>query len=114
MQTITEKPAEDKKTCLFANAKDEDLLMLGVPEMQLPFIRSLPNKEAFHQAETSISHDVFENLSWLAEGFPMDEVLQLAASNYSDGEKSEDLSVALDEPSTLKSFVVVEGEDELC
>ena len=113
VQTVTEKSAEQEKTSLFADAKDEDLLTLGVPEVQLPFIRSLTSKEEFYQAAASIPQDAFENLSWLAEGFPMDEVLQLAAVDHSGGENGEDLSAALDEPSTLKSFVVVDGEDEL-
>ena len=113
VQTVTEKSVEQEKTSLFADAKDEDLLTLGVPEVQLPFIRSLTSKEEFYQAAASIPHDAFENLSWLAEGFPMDEVLQLAAVDHSSGENGEDLSAALDEPSTLKSFVVVDGEDEL-
>ncbi len=113
VQTVTEKSVEQEKTSLFADAKDEDLLTLGVPEVQLPFIRSLTSKEEFYQAAASIPQDAFENLSWLAEGFPMDEVLQLAAVDHSGGENGEDLSAALDEPSTLKSFVVVDGEDEL-
>ncbi len=112
VQSVAEKPAEEKKTRLFAAAKDEDLLKLGVPEVQLSFIRELPDKEAFYQAEASIPHDAFEYLSWLAEGFPMDEVLEYAAKD-SHGTDGEDLSLALDEPSTLRSFVVVEGEDEL-
>ena len=113
VQTITEKSVEQGKNSLFADAKDEDLLTLGVPEVQLLFIRNLTSKEEFYQAAASIPHDAFENLSWLAEGFPMDEVLQLATVDHSGGENGEDLSAALDEPSTLKSFVVVDGEDEL-
>ena len=113
VQTVAETPAAEEKVSLFADAKDEDLLTLGVPELQLPFIRSLPDKEAFYRAAASIPHDAFENLSWLAEDFPMEEVLQLAAAERSGGESGKDLSAALDAPSTLKSFVVVEGEDEL-
>ncbi len=108
-----ETPADEKQTRLFADAKDEDLLKLGVPEVQLSFIRDLPDKEAFFQAEASIPHDAFEYLSWLAEGFPMDEVLDYAAKDSHGTDSSEDMSLALDEPSTLRSFVVVEGEDEL-
>lgn len=43
----------------------------------------------------------------------MEEVLELAAEEQGSAGTEEDLSVALDVPATLKSFVVVEGEDEL-
>jgi len=58
-------------------------------------------------------HDVYEHLSWLVEGFPMEEVLELVSEEQNSSAFSEDLAAALDVPTTLKSFVVVDGEDEL-
>lgn len=113
IQTVTEQPEAEATRCIFAGIQDKDLLTLGVPEIQLPFIRSLTSKEAFFQAVSSIPHDAYENLSWLVEGFPIDEVLKLAASEISSGKSGENLSAALNEPLTLKSFYVLEGEDEL-
>lgn len=111
VQTVAEKVPE--KMSLFSNATDEDLLTLGVPSAQLAFIRSLADARAFYQAEEAMPHDAYENLSWLVEGFPMEEVLELAAKEQSTVTDQTSLSDALDVPATLKSFVVVEGEDEL-
>ena len=111
VETVVDKPV--KNISLFEGAKDEELLALGVPEIQLPFVRSLSSKEVFYRSGGSIPQDVFEYLSWLVEGFPMGEVLQLAAEERADVSSGEDLSAALKVPSTLKAFVVVEGEDEL-
>lgn len=111
VQTVAEKVPE--KMSLFSNATDEDLLTLGVPSAQLAFIRSLADASAFYQAEEAMPHDAYENLSWLVEGFPMEEVLELAAKEQSTVTDQTSLSDALDVPATLKSFVVVEGEDEL-
>ncbi|MEG0354837.1 MAG: DNA helicase UvrD, partial [Lachnospiraceae bacterium] len=47
------------------------------------------------------------------EGFDIAEVLELAEEEQTTAEMKEDLAAALDAPSTLKSFVVVDGEDEL-
>lgn len=113
VQIVVEKVPAPAKASLFAGAKDEELLKLGVPEAQLEYVRSFVSKEDFYLAEPSMPHDAYEHLSWLAEGFPMDEVLELAAENQDAVTSSEDLSAALDVPTTLKSFVVVEGEDEL-
>ena len=43
----------------------------------------------------------------------MEEVLELVSEEQNAAASVEDLSAALDVPTTLKSFVVVEGEDEL-
>lgn len=113
VQNVVEKIAKPASVSLFATAKDEELLKLGVPEAQLEYVRSFDNKEDFYKAESSFPHDAYEYLSWLVEGFEMSEVLELAAEELRAASGSEDLSAALNVPITLKSFVVVEGEDEL-
>lgn len=113
VQNVVEKVSESESVSLFATAKDDELLKLGVPDVQLEFVRSLVSKEEFYKSETAMPHDAYEHLSWLVEGFPMEEVLELAVEEQSVAASGEDLSAALDVPTTLKSFVVVEGEDEL-
>lgn len=113
VQTVVEKASLPQSVSLFGAAKEEELLKLGVPEVQLDYIRSFTSKEEFYQAQAAIPQDVYEYLAWLAEGVPMEEVLELAAEEQGSGGTGKDLSAALDVPSTLKSFVVVEGEDEL-
>lgn len=97
---------------LFNHISDKDLLELGVPEEQLSFIRALPDKKAFIDAKASIPQDAFENLSWITEGIPLTEVLEYAREDRG-GEAAGSISDALDAPVSLKSFVIVEGEDEL-
>ena len=97
---------------LFNHISDKNLLELGVPEEQLSFIRALPDKKAFIDAKASIPQDAFENLSWITEGIPLSEVLEYAREDRG-GEAAGSISDALDAPVSLKSFVIVEGEDEL-
>lgn len=113
VQTVVEQVSAPEKVALFALAKDDDLLRLGVPEVQLDLVRSFVNKEDFYKSESAMPHDAYEHLSWLAEGFPMEEVLELVSEEQNTSASSEDLAAALDVPTTLKSFVVVDGEDEL-
>ena len=113
VQTVVEQVSAPEKVALFALAKDDDLLRLGVPEVQLDLVRSFVNKEDFYKSESAMPHDAYEHLSWLAEGFPMEEVLELVSEEQNASASSEDLAAALDVPTTLKSFVVVDGEDEL-
>lgn len=113
VQSMVEKVSAPDKVALFALAKDDELLKLGVPEIQLDYVKSFISKEDFYKAEQSMPHDAYEHLSWLAEGFPMEEVLELVLEEQNTSSASENLAAALDVPTTLKSFVVVDGEDEL-
>lgn len=113
VQTVVEQVSTSEKVALFALAKDDDLLKLGVPAVQLDLVRSFVNKEDFYKSEPAMPHDAYEHLSWLTEGFPMEEVLELVSEEQNTYASSKDLAAALDVPTTLKSFVVVDGEDEL-
>lgn len=113
VQIVAENVKAEEQKALFAIASDDDLLRLGVPEAQLDFVRSFVTKEEFYKAESTMPNDAYEYLSWLAEGFSVKEVLELLSDESNNSSSNEDLSAALEAPSTLKSFVVVEGEDEL-
>lgn len=102
VQTVVEQISTPEKVALFALAKDDDLLRLGVPEVQLDLVRSFVNKEDFYKSESAMPHDVYEHLSWLVEGFPMEEVLELVSEEQNSSAFSEDLAAALDVPTTLK------------
>lgn len=99
--------------CLFSEISDKDLVELGLPEELIPFARSIGDAQEFYSKKSSFPADTFETLSWIAEGFPLDEVKALVKQEQEEGAVSGSLADALDSPETLKSFVVVEGEDEL-
>ena len=98
---------------LFSGVTDKDLIELGLPEDLISLARGIRDAEEFYAKKSSFPADTFEILSWLVEGFPVDEVKVLAREEREPGKVSGSLAEALDRPETLKSFVVVEGEDEL-
>ena len=102
-----------QEVLLFAGTSDQDLIDLGLPEDMLPFVRGLRDAQEFYDKKSSFPADTFETLSWLVEGFPLDEVKALMKQEQEDHKVSGSLAEALDSPETLKSFVVVEGEEEL-
>lgn len=112
--TVTEQAVTaPQNDMLFSGVSDKDLTDLGLPEEMLGFARSISNAEEFYNSKASFPADAFETLSWLAEGFPLDEVRDLVKQNQGTGDVSGSLADALDRPETMKSFVVVEGEEEL-
>lgn len=98
---------------LFSGVSDNDLIELGLPEDMISFARGIVDAAEFYEKQSSFPADVFESLSWLVEGFPVDEVKALVNPEQEAGKVSGNLADALDSPETLKSFVVVEGEEEL-
>ena len=98
---------------LFSEVSDKDLIELGLPEDMLSFVRGIGDAEDFYGKKSSFPADAFETLSWLVEGFPLAEVKALAKEEQEARKVSDSLADALDSPETLKSFVVVEGEEEL-
>ena len=98
---------------LFSEVSDNDLIELGLPEDMLSFARAIGDTAEFYEKQSSFPADAFESLSWLVEGLPVDEVKAFIKQEQEAGKVSGNLADALDSPETLKSFVVVEGEEEL-
>lgn len=113
VQTVEESVPVSNAETLFSGVSDADLLELGVPEEQLSFIKSLPDESALIAAEASIPQDVYEYLTWIAGDIPLAEVLAYATDERGTEETDGSISGALETPASLKTFVVVEGEDEL-
>lgn len=108
---VVEPVAQD--FVLFAELTDEGLIELGVPEEQIPFVRSIGDAQEFYAKKSSFSGDTFEALSWILEGIPVDEVIELFREEKEGSEPIKNLADALESPLSLKSFVIVEGEEEL-
>ena len=108
---VVEPAAQD--FVLFAELTDEGLIELGVPEEQIPFVRSIGDAQEFYAKKGSFASDTFEALSWVVEGIPVDEVIELFKEEKEGSKPAENLADALESPLSLKSFVVVEGEEEL-
>lgn len=113
VQEVTEERPEVAYGTLFNGIEDDQLLQLGVPKEQVGFVRALADPESFFAAKESMPADAYEYLSWLVEGIPIEEVLEYAKEEMASKQKAETLSEALEEAVTQKSFVIVEGEDEL-
>lgn len=98
---------------VFSYVDDTDLLALGVPNDQLIIIRNFITVEDFHKSKGSIPEDAYEGLEWVVNGFPPKEVIDLLSAQTENITKNNDFAVALQNPLSQKTFVVVEGEDEL-
>ena len=114
LYTVQEITEQVQTKGIFSDITDDSLLKLGVPEEQLPFIRSLTSRDMFIKSKGIITPDVYEGLSWILEDIPVKEVLELLeAERENKASKATDLRTALDTVENQRFFRVVEGEDDL-
>lgn len=112
VQEVTvEKQVE--KDYLFGNYTDEQLMNLGLPSEQLPMVKNIESIESFYALKNSIPEDAYEGLEWLAHGFDYDEVIEALYEDKPESVNEDDFVKALQSDSSKKSFVIVDGEEEL-
>ena len=98
---------------LFSAITDDQLLRIGVPGDQLRLVRSLTEESDLDRAASSLPADALEGLMWLANGFGFDEVMEVLQDDGQKVSATDDIGEALQNHASQRSFVVVDGEDEL-
>ena len=110
-EVAVEKQVE--KESPFGKYTDDQLTRMGLPEEQIPMIKSLETLDEFYAMKKSIPEDAYEGLEWLAHDFDYDEVIETLYEDKPEDVNSEDFVAALQSDSSKKSFVIVDGEEEL-
>lgn len=99
---------------LFDDVTDDVYAKIGLPEEQIPMIKGIKTLEDLHERKSAIPEDAYEGLEWIGNGFDIEEVL---STLYPEHEQvvigEDDFVAALQTDASKKSFVIVEGEDEL-
>lgn len=91
---------------LFAAYTDEDLAWLGLPDAQLPLVRSLPDAQALAALAGRVPADALEALLGLARGVPLEDLLD-ARSHAAGPVDPEDFAAALAVPTARRRFFEV-------
>ena len=112
VQEVTVEKTVEKET-LFAKYSDAQLLRMGLPEEQLPMVKSIESLDEFYAMKKSLPEDAYEGLEWLAHDFDYDEVVSTLYEKETEPVSDEDFAAALQSDFSKKSFVIVDGEEEL-
>ncbi len=114
-KTQVEQVTEESETPdLFHQIKDKQLISLGVPQILIPYIRSIKNEEDLDKAVGYLPEEVCDALIALAAGYSIDEVFwQLEVVQKEAKVDTEDYSAALDHTDSKARFYVAENEIEL-
>lgn len=105
---------------LLAGRRDEDLLLLGVPEPLLPAIRVLRTDADLDRLCPYLPHEAADAVYMLASGYSVDDVLEQFDRKEREAALAEaarvdtsDIEQALTRPSTQRQFKLVEGDEDL-
>ena len=114
VQEVIEEQNTINEPTLFENVTDEVFAKIGLPEEQLPMVKAIKTLEGLHSLKAAIPEEAFEGLEWLGNGFTPEEVLSTLYPEADHVEvKDNDFATALQTDASKKSFVIVEGEEEL-
>ncbi|AKJ94964.1 DNA helicase [Thioalkalivibrio versutus] len=105
--------ATSKGDPLFADLRDRELLRLGVPNDRLELVRTVHDEDGLEALETELPRESFEALYMLAAGESLQQVEQDFAASQTAEVDTEDFAAALQQPHSLRRFVVVEDDAAL-
>ena len=104
MEPVPEQPEES--TGLFSALSEDDLLKMGVPQRYISLVRSIKDYRKFDNIKYLLPADSVENLEWIANDIPAEEVLgMIADAEKPAGENGELVSD--------NSFVIIDDQEEL-
>ena len=98
---------------LFAACKDEELMLLGVPEVLLLAVRVVSNEEALARLIEWLPQACVDGLILLAEGRTVADVVNELEHQRPADVAPEDVATALEAPDNKAEFLVITDDDEL-
>ena len=106
-------PLDVPPSGLFGGHDDEDLMLAGVPLPLLPSVRAIHNEDDLDVLRPHLPEDTADALYGLAAGLSLDEAVEEAARARTVTVDPEDFAAALDNPTSKRTFKVVEDDSEL-
>lgn len=100
---------------LFGALRDRELIRLGIPEEQIPFIRSIADEEELSAETTELSPEVREVLQFLAAGISVEDLERelTSAAARKEPVDTEDYRAALKREGTARNYALITDDDFL-
>ena len=108
MINSTEVQVPTKETVgekIFGSISDDSFVSIGLPEELIPLVKTFEKEEDLNRFKSKIPIDSFEALSYVINGFSIDEVIAELFADKPIVNSFEDYSSALDNLGTKQTFV---------
>ena len=103
----------DKVASLFVSCSNEQLMLIGVPEVLIPAVRACNNEESLNMLIEWLPQSCVEGLILLADGCNIEEVINEVVINSKGKVDISDVATALDRPESMAEFMVITDDDVL-
>ena len=104
---------QDPAEPIFDGYTDEDLVSVGVPEENLPLVRSIRSAEELDVQASALPSDAYEALFFLAAGESLESVRTSQGIDTTVQVDVEDFEAALSKATTQRRFALVTDDQEL-
>lgn len=105
--------AQAESPSLFAHCGNDQLMLLGVPEALLPAVRAVTSEEALSRLIEWVPQDCVDGLILLADGKPIEEVIDELERQRPAAIDPTDVAAALETPESKAEFLVITDDDVL-
>jgi len=117
LEAVAPPPAAAQATAptdsLFAHCSDDQLMLLGVPEALLPAVRAVTTEDALTRLIEWVPQDCVDGLILLAEGKPIEAVIEELERQRPVAIDPSDVAAALQTPESKAEFLVITDDDVL-
>ena len=103
----------NQSSSLFASCDNDQLMLLGVPEVLLPAVRACHTEEALSRLIEWLPPSCVEGLILLADGRKIEEVIDELSNNDEENVDTADVASALGRPESQAEFMVITDDDVL-
>lgn len=103
---------EENANDLFATFRDRELVKLGIPEIVIPFIRTIKTEEDLETAEDKLPREAWEALFMLYAGETLQDVYNTVVVPTMQVD-TEDVESSLHQADSQRRFVVITDDESL-
>ena len=98
---------------LFISCQDDDLMLIGIPEVLIPSVRAVRNKDDLNRLIEWLPKSSIDSLILLSENKSIEEVIEELEHKKVLSVNTKDISKALDLDETRAEFLVITDDDTL-
>ena len=113
IEAISKTAFDNSSKSLFENCDDEDLMLIGIPEVLIPSVRAVKDYDDLSRLIEWLPKSSVDSLILLSENKTIEEVIEELDHKKISSVDTKDLSKALDFDESRAEFLVITDDDVL-
>lgn len=101
-----------EKSDIFKEFRDRELMRIGIPEVLIPFVRTICSEEELEEAEGKLPAEAWESLYLLYSGESLQDISNEITAKKEAGETG-NIAESLEQPDSQRRFLVITDDEDL-